>query len=185
MSRNLHPPVDKHRHCNNSLSNPPTRPAPTPIPGTQNIPTAIFLPFIAALTSATCGGIICHFSHAPLQLQVPAIVAYLQVGAGVALATYFNCSSPTADTVCQDMIFCGPYGQESFAFQVLDQAVNSGSIAAYDRGNSSQRMQLARLGLSVCSSGYFLGICCVLVGAFTNAAVELERVMNRWLLPCS
>ncbi|KAJ6176596.1 hypothetical protein N7485_003510 [Penicillium canescens] len=130
MSRNLHPPVDKHRHCNNSLSNPPTRPAPTPIPGTQNIPTAIFLPFIAALTSATCGGIICHFSHAPLQLQVPAIVAYLQVGAGVALATYFNCSSPTADTVCQDMIFCGPYGQESFAFQVLDQAVNSGSIAA-------------------------------------------------------
>ncbi|KAJ5997214.1 malic acid transport protein [Penicillium canescens] len=114
MSRNLHPPVDKHRHCNNSLSN--------SNPRNTNIPTAIFLPFIAALTSATCGGIICHFSHAPLQLQVPAIVAYLQVGAGVALATYFNCSSPTADTVCQDMIFCGPYGQESFAFQVLDQA---------------------------------------------------------------
>jgi hypothetical protein len=59
-------------------------------PGTQIIPTATLLPFIAALISAVCGGIICRFSHVTPQLQVPAIVAYLRVGAGVALATVLD-----------------------------------------------------------------------------------------------
>ncbi|KAJ5294263.1 hypothetical protein N7508_009084 [Penicillium antarcticum] len=112
-------------------------------PGINNLATCILLPFIAALTSAACSGVVCRFSHVSPELQVPAIiVAYLQVGAGLTLATvldailvvqYLNCSQPLPETVYQDMILCSPFGQSSFALQALGQAVNSASVATYDR----------------------------------------------------
>ncbi|KAJ5748709.1 C4-dicarboxylate transporter/malic acid transport protein [Penicillium nucicola] len=112
-------------------------------PEINSIPTSILLPFIATLASAACSGVVCRFSHVTPELQAPAIiVAYLQVGAGLTLATvfdvililqYLNCTHPTPETVCQDMILCGPFGQGSFALQVLGQAVNTASVAAYDR----------------------------------------------------
>lgn len=113
-------------------------------PGIQRAPPVILLPFIAALTSAAGGGVICQSGHLSAQLQVPAIiVSYLEVGAGLALATafdalilfkHFDRSFPTADKVFQDMITCGPFGQGGFALMVLGEVVRGGSFAGYNRG---------------------------------------------------
>jgi hypothetical protein len=60
----------------------------------------------------------------------------LAVGFGsIILNQYLDRAFPGADKVYEDMILCGPFGQGSFALQVLGQAVQSGSFAAYDRGN--------------------------------------------------
>lgn len=114
-------------------------------PGISNLPPSILLPFIAALTSAAEGGVICTSDHISARLQVPVIiVSYLQVGAGLALAAafdtliffqHFDRTSPKPGTVWQDMIVCGPFGQGSFALQGLGEAVLKGSFAAYNRGD--------------------------------------------------
>lgn len=41
---------------------------------------------------------------------------------------------PSTDKVYQDMILCGPFGQGSFALQILGEAVVKGSFAKYNRG---------------------------------------------------
>lgn len=112
-------------------------------PGIQNVPPAILLPFIAALTSAAAGGVVCRFGHISARMQVPVIiVSYLEVGAGVACALsidsivfsqHFNRNRPTQAKVYQDMILCGPFGQASFALQSLGGAVMN-SFAQYRRG---------------------------------------------------
>ncbi|KAJ5090878.1 C4-dicarboxylate transporter/malic acid transport protein, partial [Penicillium argentinense] len=113
-------------------------------PGMHHLPPAILLPFIAALTSAAGGGVICRFCNLHPRLQVPAlIISYLEVGAGLALSgsfdalllfQHFDRFHAPADKVWQDMIVCGPFGQGSFALQVLGEAAEKGSFAAYDRG---------------------------------------------------
>lgn len=125
-------------------------------PGISNVPPTILLPFIAALTSAAEGGVICTSDHINPRLQVPVIiVSYLEVGAGLALAAafdalilyqHFDRSSPKSESVWQDMIVCGPFGQGSFALQGLGQAVLKGSFAAYNRGSFLTSSAAAPIG---------------------------------------
>lgn len=114
-------------------------------PGIEDLSPVILLPFIAALTCAAEGGVLCVFDKIGPRLQVPVIIiSYLQVGAGLALAgtcdaliiyQHFNRLRPTVDNVYQDMIICGPFGQGSFALQILGRAVVQGSFAKYNRGD--------------------------------------------------
>lgn len=113
-------------------------------PGIQNVPSLVLLPFIAALTSAAGGGVVCSESNISARLQVPVIiVSYLQVGAGLAAAVsldgivfsqHFDRNMPTQNTVYRDMVFCGPFGQGSFALVTLGQVVMEGSFAQYNHG---------------------------------------------------
>lgn len=111
---------------------------------TRHMQADMLMPFLAALTSAAGGGVICRLADISPRLQVPAIIiSYLEIGAGLALVAafdtiillqYFRRTSQTADMVYQDMIMCGPCGQASVALQALGEAVQAGSFAAYDRG---------------------------------------------------
>lgn len=133
-------------------------------PGISHLPPAILLPFIAALTSAAGGGVLCRSGHIGPRLQVPVIlVSYLEVGAGLALAAgfdalilfqHFDRFSPSAEEVYQDMIVCGPFGQGAFALQVLGTAVLRGSFAAYDRGSFLTASAASPLGFT----SQFLGL---------------------------
>ncbi|OQE47359.1 hypothetical protein PENCOP_c001G05558 [Penicillium coprophilum] len=112
--------------------------------GKRHMQADTLMPFLAALTSAAGGGVICRVMRISPRLQVPAIiVSYLELGVGLALvaafdtiilAQYFGRKFQTTDLVYQDMIMCGPCGQASVAFQALGEAVQAGSFAAYDRG---------------------------------------------------
>lgn len=112
-------------------------------PGLQNIPPSVLLPYIAALTSAAAGGVVCQYGNLSARLQVPVIiVSYLEIGAGLAAAVsidgvvfsqHYNRRTPTQETVCQDMILCGPFGQGSFALQSLGIVVMK-SFGEYNRG---------------------------------------------------
>ncbi|KAJ5276344.1 hypothetical protein N7524_002497 [Penicillium chrysogenum] len=112
--------------------------------GTRHMQADMLMPFLAALTSAAGGGVICRLARISPRLQVPGIIiSYLEVGAGLALVAafetiilyqYFGRPSQSPDTVYQDMIMCGPCGQASVALQALGEAVQAGSFAAYDRG---------------------------------------------------
>lgn len=113
-------------------------------PGIQGVPPTILLSYIAALTNAAAGAVVCQYGNISVRLQVPAIiVSYLEVGAGLAgalafdsivLTRHYNHFTPTKKTVYQDMILCGPFGQGSFALQSLGHVVKSGSFAGYNRG---------------------------------------------------
>lgn len=113
-------------------------------PGLQGLTPATQLPLIAALTSAAGGGVICRYGALNYRLQVPVIiVSYLLIGVAIPLALgldtvfltrLFNKSAPTKVRVYQEMILCGPWGQGSFALQVLGQAVMRGSFAGYAKG---------------------------------------------------
>lgn len=113
-------------------------------PGVREVTPCVLLPLIAALTSAAGGGVICRYGALSDRLQIPVIiVSYLEVGLGLALAMAFNDvfvtrlfdqSFPPLEQIYQDMILCGPFGQGSFALQILGQVVSRGSFAGYDRG---------------------------------------------------
>ncbi|WEW59319.1 hypothetical protein PRK78_004788 [Emydomyces testavorans] len=113
-------------------------------PGLKAVPPATLLPLIAALTSAAGAGVLCRYAALSPRLQVPMIiVSYLEIGIGIPLATcletvylarLFDQAFPDQTQVYQTMILCGPFGQGSFALQILGQAVQRGSFAAYDRG---------------------------------------------------
>lgn len=82
-------------------------------------------------------------SHVSLRLQIPAIiVGYLGLGARLSVAgaytvlamfQHFDQVHSTAEEIFQDMILCGPFGQGSFALQVLGEAAQE-SFGAYNRG---------------------------------------------------
>lgn len=113
-------------------------------PGVKAVTPCVLLPLIASLTSAAGGGVICRYGALSDHLQVPVIiVSYLEVGLGLALAMAFNDvfvtrlfdrSFPPLEQIYQDMILCGPFGQGSFALQILGQVVSRGAFAEYDRG---------------------------------------------------
>lgn len=113
-------------------------------PGVKAVLPGVLLPLISALTSAAGGGVICRYGALSSRLQVPVIiVSYLEVGLGLALAVtladifmtrLFDQSFPAVEEVYQDMILCGPFGQGSFALQIIGQAVSRDAFADYDRG---------------------------------------------------
>lgn len=114
-------------------------------PGIHAITPVILLPLIAALTSAAGGGVICRYGAISDRMQVPVIiVSYLEIGVGIPLAMSFDSiflsrlfgkSFPDIEKIYQDMILCGPFGQASFALQILGQAVSRHSFAGYNRGS--------------------------------------------------
>ncbi|BCR92567.1 putative malic acid transport protein [Aspergillus chevalieri] len=113
-------------------------------PGVKAILPGVLLPLISALTSAAGGGVICVYGQISSRLQIPVIiVSYLEVGLGLPMALglseifatrLFDRSFPKLEQIYQDMILCGPFGQGSFALQVLGQAVSKGAFAEYNRG---------------------------------------------------
>ncbi|KAE8160750.1 voltage-dependent anion channel [Aspergillus tamarii] len=113
-------------------------------PGVKAVLPGVLLPLISALTSAAGGGVICRYGALGSRLQVPVIiVSYLEVGLGLTLAItltdifvtrLFDQSFPAVEEIYQDMILCGPFGQASFALQILGQAVLRDAFADYDRG---------------------------------------------------
>lgn len=113
-------------------------------PGIHAVTPSILLPLIAALTSAAGGGIICRYGAISDRLQVPVIVvAYLEMGVGIPLAMSFDTiflsrlfdkSFPDIEKIYQDMILCGPFGQASFALEILGHAVSRNSFARYNKG---------------------------------------------------
>lgn len=115
-------------------------------PGLSKVSPATLLCFIAALTSAAMGGALCNYDHIGPRLRVPVIiVAYFEIGAGLTLAVvfdaliliqHFNPTHLQQERVWQEMMLCGPFGQGSFALQILGEVVRTGSFAAYNRGSS-------------------------------------------------
>jgi tellurite resistance protein TehA-like permease len=113
-------------------------------PGVKAILPGVLLPLISTLTSAAGGGVICRYGALSSRLQVPVIiVSFLEVGLGLALAVtladtfmtrLFDKSFPSVEEIYQDMILCGPFGQGSFALQILGQAVSRDAFAEYNRG---------------------------------------------------
>lgn len=103
------------------------------------VPVAIRLPPIATLTVAAGGGVICLHGQLAPDLQVPVvIVSYLCLGAGLLLSLMcdaaflvrlFDQSWPKGWKIYSIMIACGPYGQGSFAFQILGNVVKRGAFA--------------------------------------------------------
>lgn len=112
--------------------------------GVPHLTPASQLPMIAALTVAAGGGTISKAADISPQLQVPAIVvSYLFVGMGLPLAFALDVlflarlldrSLPDRLHTFQDMILCGPWGQGSFALQMLGTVVLGGSFAGYGEG---------------------------------------------------
>ncbi|KFY49100.1 hypothetical protein V495_00748 [Pseudogymnoascus sp. VKM F-4514 (FW-929)] len=113
-------------------------------PGVRGLSPVANLPVIAALTAAAGGGVVCRYGELDEGLQVPVIiVSYLLIGmalpiafavATIFMARLFDQSSPVGTTLYQDMILCGPWGQGSFALQILGDVVTRGSFAKYGRG---------------------------------------------------
>ena len=113
-------------------------------PGVDKVPPSILLPLIASLTAAAGGGIICRYGALTPQEQVPVIiVSYLQIGMAlplslaydaVFLSRCFDKNFPSEHSTYQLMILCGPFGQGSFALQILGEAVSRGSFAGCNSG---------------------------------------------------
>lgn len=107
--------------------------------GIDLVPVAIRLPPIALLTVAAAGGVVCRYGQLPPHLQVPVtIVAFLCLGAGLMLAlmcdaaflvAVFDRSWPKEQKIFSVMIACGPYGQGSFAMQILGNVVQRGAFS--------------------------------------------------------
>ncbi|WQF87698.1 Putative transporter protein SLAC1/Mae1/ Ssu1/TehA [Colletotrichum destructivum] len=112
--------------------------------GVPHISPATQMPVIAALTAAGGGGTICASAALTSAQQVPVIVvSYLLIGAGLPLvfaldvlfwARLLGNDQPPRQKTFQDMILCGPWGQSSFALQMLGRAVVGGSFAGYASG---------------------------------------------------
>lgn len=106
--------------------------------GIDLVPLAIRLPPIAMLTVAAAGGVVCRYGQLAPDLQVPVIVvSYLCLGCGIFLALMcdaaflvrlFDQSWPKGKKVFSIMIACGPYGQGSFALQILGNVVKRGAF---------------------------------------------------------
>ncbi|KFY39510.1 hypothetical protein V494_03943 [Pseudogymnoascus sp. VKM F-4513 (FW-928)] len=113
-------------------------------PGVRGLTPVANLPVIAALTAAAGGGVLCRYGELDEGFQVPVIiVSYLLIGmalpiafavATIFMARLFDQSSPAGTTLYQDMILCGPWGQGSFALQILGEVVTRGSFAKYQQG---------------------------------------------------
>ncbi|KAE8146584.1 voltage-dependent anion channel [Aspergillus avenaceus] len=132
-------------------------------PNIECLTPSLLLPLIATLTSAAGGGVICQYGEINHRLQVPIIiVSYLEMSVGLLLAVVLDgiflaqsSSRPReVDRYYQDMILCGPFGQGSFALQILGQAVGSGSFAQYARGT----FLTAEAAAPVAFASQFLGL---------------------------
>ncbi|KAK2740749.1 hypothetical protein FQN57_005981 [Myotisia sp. PD_48] len=115
-------------------------------PGIKRMTPVVLLPLIAALTSAAGGAVVCRFGGLSNNLQFPIIVvSYLEIGLGLPLAVSLQTiylfrlldqhSFTSINEVYQTMILCGPFGQASFALQMLGQVVDQGTFVADNKGS--------------------------------------------------
>ncbi|GKT65016.1 hypothetical protein ColTof4_07407 [Colletotrichum tofieldiae] len=112
--------------------------------GVPHISPATQLPLIAALTAAAGRGTICNSAMLSSDQQVTVfIVSYILIGMALPLAFVLDVLfwarllgnyQPPKQKAFQDMILCGPWGQSSFALQMLGQAVVKGIFAQYASG---------------------------------------------------
>lgn len=133
-------------------------------PGIDTVPVAIRLPPIAVLTVAAGGGVVCRYGELDTSLQIPVIViSYLCVGGGIMLALMcdaaflvrlFDQSWPSGQKLYSIMIACGPYGQSSFAVQILGDVVQRGAFAEHHSSG----------GLIDAGTMQIVGVCSVLLG---------------------
>ncbi|KAL2873666.1 hypothetical protein SGCOL_011149 [Colletotrichum sp. CLE4] len=111
-------------------------------PGVAHLSPSTQLAVTAALTAAAAGGTLCtSAANLTSTQQVPIIVvSYLLIGMGLPLAFALDVlfwarllgnNEPPKEKAFQDMILCGPWGQASYALQILGQAVIGGSFASY------------------------------------------------------
>lgn len=112
--------------------------------GVSRLSPATQLPLTAALTAAAAGGAMCNSAALASDQQVPVIiVSYLLIGMALPLtfaldvlfwARLLGNYQPPKKKAFQDMILCGPWGQSSFALQMLGRSVLKGSFASYASG---------------------------------------------------
>lgn len=172
-------------------------------PGIQSVSPATLLPYIAALTNAAAGGVVCKYANISAGVQVPVIiVSYLEIGIGLALSfsfdgifihQHYNRHSPTAATVYQDMILCGPFGQSSFALQDLGLVVIK-SFPKYGEGTlltaaAAKPIGYASMFAGLLSWGYgtfwwvfaIASICHTLLGQ-QGGLKKVTFGLNQWAL---
>ncbi|KAF9876883.1 malic acid transport [Colletotrichum karsti] len=131
--------------------------------GVPHISPATQLPLIAALTAAAGGGTICNTAMLSSQQQIPVIiVSYLLIGMALPLAFALDVLfwarllgnyQPPKKKAFQDMILCGPWGQSSFALQMLGRSVVEGSFASYASGTFLTADAAAPVGYSSMLAG--------------------------------
>ncbi|TLD16745.1 uncharacterized protein PgNI_01173 [Pyricularia grisea] len=136
-------------------------------PGVAKLSPATQLPMIAAITLAAGGGVVSSGTGQPAHAQTPIIfVSYLSLAMALPLIMAFTTiyivrlldgSMPERNKVYQDMILAGPWGQASFAMQVLGRALvnNAPGIAAQIAGDLVTEDSIRILGYSSMFIGFF------------------------------
>jgi tellurite resistance protein TehA-like permease len=130
------------------------------------------LPLIAALTSAAGAGTLCQVAMLSDAQKLPMmVVSYLEIGVGVPLALALDIlfmvrvfqewdsetgAEPLArEQVYTDMVLCGPWGQSSFALQILGQSLLEMSTRI---GSESSLMFSARGAEVIAYASMFSGL---------------------------
>lgn len=163
--------------------------------GIDHVPVAIRLPPIAALTVAAGGGVVCRYGQLDPSLQVPVIItSYLSTGAGILLALMcdaaflirlFDRSWPKGQTMYSIMIGCGPYGQSSFALQILGDVVRRGAFAdhhgdaAFIDSGAAQIVSTCSVLLALLLWGYgtfWWAFACIAIAH--DLVTDTKRVLN-------
>ncbi|EJT81146.1 malic acid transporter [Gaeumannomyces tritici R3-111a-1] len=157
-------------------------------PGVASLMPNTQLPMVAAITLAAGGGTVggspyldgredlrapvLFFSYFSLALAVPIAMAY----ATMYLVRLVDGSPPARGKVYQEMIFCGPWGQGSFALQALGQALlkNAPALAAYMAGGVVSEAMVNVLGYS----SVFLGFLSWSAGTFWWAFAVMSTVRH-------
>lgn len=130
------------------------------------------LPLIAALTSAAGAGTLCEFAMLSDAQKLPMmIVSYLEIGIGVPLAlaldilfmvrVFQNWDTDTDAEIFAreqshtDMVLCGPWGQSSFALQLIGKSLLEMSSRI---GSESSVMFSARGAETIAYASMFSGL---------------------------
>lgn len=157
-------------------------------PGVASLMPNTQLPMVAAITLAAGGGMVSSTPHLDgleglrasiilasyfsLALAVPIAMAY----ATMYLIRLVDGSAPAKGKIYQEMIFCGPWGQGSFALQSLGQSLlkNSPRLAAYMSGGIVSETMINVLGYS----SVFMGFSSWSAGTFWWAFAVMSTIRH-------
>ncbi|KAL8696417.1 MAG: hypothetical protein Q9224_002808 [Gallowayella concinna] len=136
-------------------------------PGTDNMPPAVILPVISALTASSACGIVCYAGKLSARAQLPMIITgYVLLGIGYAdtaaliivyLTRLINGGFPNKAQLWMNFIPVGPLGQASVAMQILGQAASAPghlTFASYNEGT----FITASAGQVLGTMGTFMGL---------------------------
>ncbi|KLU89179.1 malic acid transporter [Magnaporthiopsis poae ATCC 64411] len=157
-------------------------------PGVASLMPNTQLPMVAAITLAAGGGMVSNTAHLDgLEgLRAPIIfVSYFSLALAVPLAMAYatmylirlvDGSAPAKGKIYQEMIFCGPWGQGSFALQALGQSLlkNSPGLAAYMSGGIVSETMINVLGYS----SVFMGFSSWSAGTFWWAFAVMSTIRH-------